>query len=73
MLIQQMSHKLPDGGAELRRWRKLLHARLDEMKRPPMIDLSEIGRGGVVTLAGRKGLTLQAKMLTSGAVEKLHA
>lgn len=68
-----MSHRLPDGGAQLRRRRALLYERLQQIKKVPTMNLSELGAaGGVVELTGRKGLTSQARMLTSGAVEHLH-
>lgn len=69
-MIREMSHKLPDGGAELRRRRAMILNRIQEMKKPPVINLSEIGQGGVVK---QKGLVFQARLLTSGAVEQLHA
>ena len=56
----------------MRRRRKLLYERLQQMKKPPTVNLSEMGRGGVVSMANSKGLTVQAKMLTSGTVEQLH-
>ncbi len=71
-----MSHKLPDKGESLKKRRKELYERLDTMKNPPR-NLAEmrhdLGKGtGQVVLASKKGLTIQAKALTHGAVEHLH-
>ena len=66
-----MSHRLPDGGAELHRRRALLYDRLKQIKSSPDVDLVKLASGNVFLTD--KGLKSQARMLTTGAVEHLHA
>ena len=75
-MLKAMAHKLPDGGAELQRRKQALYQRLDRMKNPPrnlevMKRDLEAGASKVI-LASKKGITLQAKALTQGAVEHMH-
>ena len=72
-LIRTMSHKLPDGGASLRKRKEALLARIEQLKRP-VPDLSmPLQPGHSVQLHHKSKLTYQAKMLTVGAVEHLHS
>lgn len=72
-LIRTMSHKLPDGGASLRKRKEALLARIEQLKRP-VPDLSmPLQPGHGVQLHHKSKLTYQAKMLTVGAVEHLHS
>ena len=69
-MIKEMSHKLPDGGAQLKARRDMLYERLNKIKNPRKTDLAALGQASATGLA-RKGLILQAG-LTSGVVEHLH-
>lgn len=68
-LITSMAHKLPDGGADLHRKKKLLTERLNQMKKP--VDMEILQSSGSI-LTSKKGLTFQAKIMTTNVVEHLH-
>ena len=70
-----MSDKLPDGGAQLRRQREALLARLEKLKRPVPDLTHPISTTGpdALQLHHKNKLTYQARILTAGAVEHLHS
>ena len=70
-MIKTLSDKLPDGGAQLRRQREALLARLEKLKRP-LPDLAHPGPDAL-QLHHKNKLTYQARILTAGAVEHLHS
>ena len=72
-LIRTLGHKLPDGGADLRRRKVALLARLEQLKRPAPDLNKPLSAGPGVQLHNKNRLTYQAKMLTAGTVEQLHS
>ena len=72
-MIKTLSDKLPDGGAQLKRQREALLARLEKLKRP-VPDLTQLlPPGADIQLHNKNKLTYQARMLTAGAVQHLHS
>ena len=68
-LLRNIGHKLPDGGADLRRKRDLLSARLNQIKKPT--DPATMQRL-ISASTNKKGLALQSRMMTANVVEQLH-